>query len=376
MTAVFLREGNLSLDSRALKELSVIAEHTDVEIVGMTDVNQENNIYTYNGKEFSSNNCRSSYSSKIGHIMSLVKYYFFVYRWISKNKNQIEFIYAVNMWLGLVAFFAKKRFDLPYIYDIYDSLPYTRSYPKFIKKIMIYIETKVINMANSTIIVSDERVKQIRKSNPQKLNIIYNSPELTDDVVKMNNENSTGLFRIVYVGGLAPYRAIPELLEAVSKMNELELIIGGDGSLKDLVKKYDRNFSNIHYIGIQKYEDVLKLESTADMLTALYDPIIPNHKYASPNKFFEGFALGKPLLMFENTGMDNWISLNNAGSVITEVSSKAIQQGILDIMTKFGRDDKLLRLRMQEIYDNQFSWKLMIEKLNILINDLELDNKK
>lgn len=373
MSVVFLREGDLSLDSRALKELSVIDEYKNVEVVGMDDFGMKEDSYTYKNQHFKITNYQVRYHSRLGHIWALIKYYFFAFKKISKNRSDIDFIYAVNMWLGLVAFVAYKIYKIPYIYDIYDSLPYTRNYPTLLRKIMVYFERIVINSSDSTIIVSDERVEQISKARPKRLEIIYNSPEI-DSASLDGIKKDTDKYRVVYIGGLAPYRAIPELLAAIADLPDFELIIGGDGALRELVEEYANKYSNITYVGRKKYEDVLKIEQTADALTALYDPAIPNHKYASPNKFFESFALGKPVLMFKDTGMDSWLLTEDAGVVIQGVNKESVENGLVDIREKYSGKQNELKERMQSVFNKKFSWNLMKIKLSELIQNVGEEN--
>lgn len=51
-------------------------------------------------------------------------------------------------------------------------------------------------------------------------------------------------------------------------------------------------------------------------MTAIYDPKVPNHRYAAPNKFYEALMLGKPIVMAKNTGFDEIIEENNIGCLI------------------------------------------------------------
>lgn len=370
----FLREENLSIDSRALKELKVIRSKFNVKVFGLRRKEERVERYTYEESEFPVENLYMNYNSRIGHVAVLSWYYVYAFFRILKNRHNIQFVYAVNMWLGLTALIANKTLNIPYIYDIYDSLPFTRNYPSVIRKIMIWLEKMVVQNADTTIIASEERVEQIPYVNREKLEIIYNSPIINDSIRK-SEISEKKRFRIVYIGGLAPARAIPELLEAISMSPDMELIIGGTGALEKVVREYSRTNDNISYIGPQKYETVLQIENDADALTALYDPAIPNHKYASPNKFFEAFALGKPVLMFKDTGMDKWVSSTNAGEVIAEVSASAIKTGLEDIKLQLG-DDPELGSRMRNVFDERFSWEKMAIRLNNLLSNVELKNDK
>lgn len=55
------------------------------------------------------------------------------------------------------------------------------------------------------------------------------------------------------------------------------------------------------------YPEVLSASSACDLLFAIYDPFIPNNRFASPNKIFEAMALGKPVLVSKGTTMTDYI---------------------------------------------------------------------
>lgn len=374
MTIIFLREGNISLDSRALKEINTLSEHFEVVIYGMNDFGLEQEYYDYGSKKFFHKSIELNWSSRVGHIIAFLKYYIYSFNLIRKNRKKIEFIWAVNLWLGLVAYMSKKFFKIRYVYDIYDSLAYTRNYPRLIKKILIFLEKIVVNGSETTILVSESRKAQIGKSSPKNIEVIYNSPDLNVESKQTVVQKEADIFRIVYVGGLSPYRAIPELLQSVSELDKYELIIGGEGRLKKLVEEYSNKYKNIHYLGRLKYEDVLSLEKTADALTALYDPSIENHKFASPNKFFEGFALGKPLLMFRNTGMDSWIVKEDAGVVIDTSDKESIKNGLRKIKEQYSTDTKI-EDRMKKVFAEKFSWSIMERKIHNITERIEKIDK-
>src|SRR5699024_3494791 len=133
-------------------------------------------------------------------------------------------------------------------------------------------------------------------------NIIYvhNTPQYQEFPSKEENKTNSKM-KIAYIGILGEGRMIHELLDIVSRNNIYELHIGGFGQLEDVVRKYSNKYPNIIYYGKTSYEKTMLIESKCDILTALYDPSVKNHKYAAPNKFYESLMLGKPVIMIENT---------------------------------------------------------------------------
>lgn len=371
---IFLREGNLETDSRAMKELLVIGKRFDVLILGMRE-GEFDGTYEFGEESFTSQNMIVTYSSKVGHLWSLLKYYFFVLFALKNRKKDTNFVYAVNMWLGLVALVANKSFGIPYVYDVYDSLAFVRKYPNVLKKLLISIETLVVNNSVTTFIASDERRLQLKNVDQSKVVVIYNSPQINDEF-RSYPRRGGDLFRIVYIGGLSQDRSLPNLLKAVSELSEFELVIGGDGSLRHLVESFSNKFKNIEFVGPQRYENVLKYEAQADALTALYDPDVPNHKFASPNKFFEAFALGKPLIMYQDTGMDKLVMQNGAGVVFDDTSVFGIKNALINLKRKFGIENHSVANKMTEVFDSEFSWTMMADRIDKVILQIGISNNE
>ena len=87
-----------------------------------------------------------------------------------------------------------------------------------------------------------------------------------------------------------------------------------------------------------KYEQVLSLEADCDILFATYNPIIKNHKYSAPNKVYEAMALGKPIIVCKNTGIDELVIKNNTGYAIDYNAEEFVE-----ILNKYKKDRKLLK---------------------------------
>ena len=104
-------------------------------------------------------------------------------------------------------------------------------------------------------------------------------------------------------------------IECIDDLDNVEFHIGGYGVLADDIYKISQRDDKVFFYGKLQYADVLALERQCDIMLALYDPAIPNHAYAAPNKFYEALALGKPIIMFANTGMDIVVRENQIGAV-------------------------------------------------------------
>ena len=115
----------------------------------------------------------------------------------------------------------------------------------------------------------------------------------------------------------------------------------------------------------------MQLEEQCDILTAIYDPSIPNHRYAAPNKFYEALLLGKPLIVAEKTGIDTVVRRENIGVVIP-YSREGIDRGI-DLLLDRRNEWVSMQQRMKKLYQDRYSWCIMEKRLSKLYEDIQLE---
>lgn len=294
-------------------------------------------------------------------------YFSFIFKakkWAKQNYRRFRAFHLCDMPIAFPFLRFCKRKKLLVIYDIFDYYPDLRNYPSILRSLFVSMENKCINKSDATIICSEARKEQIKGSHPKRLVVIHNSPSqhnsLIHSTVHWPFGNSCNP-ALCYIGNLVSDRLIEPLCKAVSEHPEINLLIGGDGVLAPMVLDYSGKHTNIFFVGKIPYDDVLAFESHSNILVALYDPVIPNHKYTAPNKFYESLFLGKPLLMCKGSGFDSFFANHHFG-VLVSPSKEGIVTGINQLISKrelwpeYSEEEK-------KIYDNQFAWSIMERKL-------------
>lgn len=293
-----------------------------------------------------------------------------LYKWLQKNKDSYDVIHACDFDTAYLAMKTARHFKKKLVYDIFDYYTDAFNVPGFLKNFVEKKEHKVINFADATIICSEQRQEQIRGTKPQKLVIIHNTPEQLDI-----NDNPTpdnlvsSIIKIAYVGVLVEGRLIRELITVVKDNPKYELHIGGFGQLEGYIAEMAERYSNIIYYGRLPYQKTLELENSCDLMTAIYDPSVANHRYAAPNKFYEAIMLGKPLIMVKNTGMWEFVKRYDIGEVI-EYNLESLKSGICSLVTRRS-EWPTMAIKMKELYQKMFDWSEMEKRLVGLYNDLE-----
>jgi glycosyltransferase involved in cell wall biosynthesis len=231
------------------------------------------------------------------------------------------------------------------------------------------LENSVINGADATIICTEKRKEQISGSRPKRLTVIHNTPSAAQQKPCDNKTQQTGKIKIVYVGILEPSRMLRAIAAAVSENSNLEFHVAGFGTMEDFFVEQAQIHDNIYYYGRLTYDHTLSLENECDIMTAIYDPRVDNHRFAAPNKFYESLMLGKPVIMVRGTGMSEVVEENGIGELI-EYSKEGFIDGVNRLIERKGEWHSI-GYRMKEIYRNQYCWDEMERRLIQVYSDLQ-----
>lgn len=273
---------------------------------------QNNTIENY------SLNIRSDYGKGINNLIPLLLYQFQLFKVLYKTRKKFDVIHAIDFDSGLVACLFCMLFKKKYVYHIADFYIESRQgIPNVVKKVIKALDFFVIKKAEVTILCTENRREQIKGSSPNKIEIIHNVPtidkEASQNIIAEKNSELT----LCYIGTLGETRFLKEMIEAVSRRpNDLKLIVGGYGKLEDYIKDKSLKYENIQFIGKVNYLDTFDFYSSSDIMVAVYDPRIKNHKYSAPNKFYESILLKKPIIVGNDTGIDELVREHDIGFII------------------------------------------------------------
>lgn len=371
MKVLFIRSNPVNPDSRVEKEAnSLIRAGYDVTVLGWDrdadyDICESTLLLPDGTAKCYRVGIKASYGSGLRNLKNLARYQFEILRFLQKHKKEFDVIHACDFDTAFTALHFINRKQTKFVYDIFDYYADAMQIPSILKPLIVALDSHIIAKADATIICTEQRREQIGNTHPRLLEVIHNSPP----TVEYENESilSSPVMKIAYFGILCPEgRLIRELMEIVAQNTQYELHIGGFGQLADEVNNYSQRYKNIIYYGRTPYQDVLRIESQCDILTAIYDPAVPNHYYAAPNKFYEALMLGKPVVMARNTGMSNVITENDVGELI-EYGFEGLANGLTSLWNK-QTEWVTMGKRMKQLYKESYSWNQMEARLVTLYN--------
>lgn len=304
------------------------------------------------------------------NLKALTTFQLRLFSWLKKNRESFDVIHSFDFDTGMAADKIATKYRKKHVYHILDFYVDSHNFSEgLLKKCLKSMEFGVINRADATIICTEKRREQIEGSEPKRLSVIHNTPKQID----LPEEIGIPLpadekCKIVYVGILAGGRFIQEVIDLVKNDDRLELHIGGFGLLEDDILQQAQQCSRIIFYGKLQYAQTLALERACDIMTALYDPGISNHRYAAPNKFYESLMQGKPVIMAKNTGFDQVILENQIG-VLIDYTPEGLKQGVEELLSK-KNDWPAMSQRMKELYDGAYGWPEMERRLFEIYEDM------
>jgi len=338
---------------RLEKELTVLRRTYDVKVICW---DRECRNHSQNNRDFIWFRLKAPYG-KPSLFIYLIFWWIYQIKCLIKEKYDI--IHAFNLDTIIFSVILGKLKNKKIIYDVADfysdSLP--EGTPKFIRMVIGKTEIFFAKQANFVFLADDSRIKQFKFKLKRYLSI-YNSP-IQKDIkdVKINNKGLT----IFFGGVLYLSRGLKEMIEVVNRRKDVKLIIAGYGGDEEKIKKLIEKSKNITFLGKINYDTILSYTKSSDILFALYDPNVPNHKFSSPNKLFEAMMLGKPIIVNKGTSMDKIVKKEKCGLIIEYGNLSQIDETINKLKSVSLRNE--LGKNGKRAYKEKYNWNIMERKI-------------
>ena len=319
---------------------------------------------------------RAGYGRGIMNFFPLLLWQVGLLGWLFRHRREYDLIHACDFDTILPALACKKLFGKQVVYDIFDFYAdHLRATPVWIKRLIRAVDLWAVDRADAVIVVDEARFGQIAGSHPKHLAAIYNSPADTLASVSIKENSSSAELRLAYIGLLQVERGLIDMLEVLSHHPEWSLDLAGFGGDEAQILAAAQSQPNITWHGRIPYQTAIELSAQADALFALYDPQIPNHRFSSPNKLFEAMMLGKPIIVAQDTNMDQIVKKVNCGLVIEYHNNQQLENALVRLAT-----DRELRRKLGEnarrAYDGEYGWKVMEQRLQTLYSVVLLEHQK
>lgn len=373
MRVVFLRSNSIDPDPRVEKEIRALtAIGIECLCVGW-DRSQSYGIRTFKKKimegyiEANLIGIESPFGTGVKNAPRTLRFIKRLHKWLLENSEKYDVIHACDLDTGIAAKAASRRIGKPYVYDIFDFFSDSRIMPNALKGLVKRVEFGVIDSSRVVIICTDQRRGQLKGSAPKEIVVVENTPE--EQMVTEVKDALGHEIRLAYVGVLTEGRYIDKILDIVDVNDDLALDIGGFGPLGSMVESRALSNPRIVFHGKVSYDTALLLEKSADVMFALYDPSIANHRMAAPNKYYESLMLGVPLITIMDTSVGEWVEREKTGVTLApDFTLYDLYQAIKDAVS--ANVDGDISRRQRDLYRSKHSWSVMEKRLQTLYSTL------
>ncbi len=283
-------------------------------------------ITTHNEKSYKTENIEGievhylpiAYDNRFGFTArssSFLKFVWSATRIATKFKN-VNYCYAISVPLtvGLGAMWIKKRLGIPYIFEVGDLWPDAPIQMGFVKNYLFQqalyqLEKAIYQSAESIVALSPAIKSAIEKKLPGKK--IHMIPNMADtefyrsEVKRSELEEKFGVqnkFVVSYIGAIGVANGLDYFIECANTCRKSELpiqfILCGDGALLDRLKGHANHLGlhNLSFIDFTDRKGVQEIMNITDATFVCYKNV-PILETGSPNKYFDGLAAGKLIVI-------------------------------------------------------------------------------
>lgn len=343
----------------------------------------------------------ASFGRGLGNLPQLLRWQWGLLHWLLRRRDDFDVIHACDFDTILPALFAARLFGKKVVYDVFDFYAdHLRATPRWVLAVLRRMELWALSRADAVIVADEARIDQIQGGESKSVTVIYNTPEdvlnklqATSGKPRESGPPSTDPsqpsyaprpqspvfgrvsqelsqdFRLAYVGLLHVERGLLELLEVLVDHQAWALELAGFGGDEDRIIRQAKALPNVHFHGRIDYDSALRLMYHADALIGTYDPAIPNHRYASPNKLFEAMMLAKPIIVARGTNMDRIVERHGCGLVVPYGDLWALGNAIERLASDPGLCERLGE-NGRQAYNGHYHWEIVQRRLTGLYAEL------
>jgi glycosyltransferase involved in cell wall biosynthesis len=267
---------------------------------------------------------RNPYENRFGFYKRGVSFARYILQSVraARHYRDADICYAIStpLTIGLAARWIQRRYGIPYIFEVGDLWPDAPiqlgaiKSPLF-KKALYRLEKDIYNQAKSIVALSAPIASAIQKRAPGKsVHVIPNmsdteffTPESKNPVLEVKFD-VCGKLVISYIGALGIANGLDQFLECVRVSEKVALpvhfILCGDGAKLDHLRETAKHLAlkTLTFVNFQDREGVREVLNVTDAVFISYKTA-PILETGSPNKYFDGLAAGK--LVIVNFG--GWI---------------------------------------------------------------------
>jgi glycosyltransferase involved in cell wall biosynthesis len=294
--------------------------------------------------------------------------FFWLFIFYNLMKIRPSIVHACDLDTIPPCYLYKKMFRKKLVFDVCDRYAMSKipTSKKTIFSLVNRLEEYYAPRVDCLINVSEKLAATFTKR-PQLNAIVMNCADDTTTQSNPDNKNKeNNVFRLVYTGNIVRLRGIEQIVQAISDLDNVELNLAGNVIDNELLNRLLLSNKNVKYKGILSLLDALALEAASDAMIILYDPSVPNNRYAMPNKLFESMMFGIPLIT--NVAAEI-VKKVDCGIFVEYKDTDEIRNAVISLRDNIGLR-KRLGANGRAAFEQEYNWAKMEKRLYDVYNKL------
>lgn len=196
---------------------------------------------------------------KIGSKVKAVQFALHLRKIVKENGIGKLFLFAEKEWFNVFLYFALIGIKKDWFLFVHDPVIHTGE-SRFIKMVDVLVAKLIGKKAKKLFVTyhkgKDELLSKNPELSPSDIEVVYlpRMEEMEFDDLRDNSGDDNEEYDGIFFGRVEVYKGIDILLESIVFIKEKTgirinlLIVGGNGTQKDLIRKYAVSNDNIHYV--------------------------------------------------------------------------------------------------------------------------------
>jgi glycosyltransferase involved in cell wall biosynthesis len=308
--------------------------------------------------------------------------------YLAKQFHDVDYCYAISVPLtvGLAAMRIKGRYKIPYIFEVGDLWPeapiqmgFVKNY--FFQHALYALEKRIYKSAQTIVALSPAIQSAIEMKVPgKKIHLIPNMADCdfyhpeSKQLVLQEKYNVQGKFVVSYIGAIGVANGLDYFLACARESRKANLpihfLLCGDGAELDRLKKSadQHELNNLTFLAFTNREGVREVMNITDAAFVCYKPV-PVLETGSPNKYFDGLAAGKMIIINFGGWIKEEIEKNQCGVYVNPHEPADFVRKISPIVTN-KKQQAEFGSNARRLADNNYSREKLASRFASIFNNL------
>lgn len=263
----------------------------------------------------------------------------------------VDLCYAISVPLtvGQAAIWIERKYGIPFYFevgDIWPEAPVQMGFVRnpFLKHSLYWLERRVYKRAQKIIALSEPIKDWISKRASGKEIVVIPNMADVEFFTPFRKPESTERFVISYIGAVGFANGLDYFLECARACSKakmpVQFMLCGEGAMVESLKSSAAmlNLDNITFVPFQNRDGVRNILNATDASFICYKPF-PILETGSPNKYFDGLAAGKLIII----NFKGWIKMEIEKKGCGIALDSRFPHEIVEKLSPYVQDRGLLR---------------------------------